>query len=123
MYGAEIHYNSTPRSWATFFAGPQLQQPVNGGLDEVDRIGAAVRLGQDVVDAAADQHFAHAGARLDAGAGPGRNQNHPAAAETADDAMRNRLALPAATLRCRFRVSWASLAAFSTAGGTSLALP
>ena len=31
-----------------FLAGPQLQQAVDGGLDQVDRVGAAVHLGQDV---------------------------------------------------------------------------
>ena len=35
-----------------FLAGPQLQQAVDGRLDQVDRVGAAVHLGQDVADAA-----------------------------------------------------------------------
>ena len=72
------------------------------------------------------QHFEHvadAGAGLDAGAGTGRNQDHPAAAEPADDAVRNRVAAQLDMRFCRFSVSWASLVAFSTAGGTSLALP
>src|SRR5258705_13866049 len=52
-----------------FFTGTQLLQSVDGGLDEVDGVGAAVNLGQDVVDAGGNQNVAHARARLDAGAG------------------------------------------------------
>src|SRR5262249_3538493 len=53
----------------------------------------AVRLGQDVVDAAGNEHVAHAGSRLDARARAGRHQDDAAAAEAADNAVWNRLVL------------------------------
>src|SRR5579871_2706466 len=73
-------------------ARPQLQQALDGRLDEVDRVRAAMHLGQDVANAAALQHVAHARSRLDARTRTGRHQNDVAAAELSDDAMRNRLA-------------------------------
>ena len=48
------------------------------------------------------EHVADAGAGLDAGAGTGRHQDDPAAAELADDAMRDGLARAAETFFCRF---------------------
>src|SRR5205823_624250 len=54
-----------------------------------DRVGRAVDLGQDVLDAAGLQHFADAGAGLHAGAGAGRDQDHAAGAVATDDAVRN----------------------------------
>ena len=89
----KVHYRVTPRSRATSSRVRSSKQALDGGLDQVDRVGAAVHLGQDVVDAAAFQHVADAGAGLDAGARAGRDQDHPAAAELADDAVRDGLAL------------------------------
>ena len=69
------------------------------------------------------QHFADAGAGLHAGARAGRDQDDPAGAELADDAVRDRVAAeltPSWPLRALLSPS---LVAFSTAGGTSLALP
>ena len=118
----QVHYSSTPRSRANFLAGPKLQQAVDGRLDEIDRVRAAVRLGQDVADAAGLQHLANARAGLDAGARPGRDQDHSAAAEPADDPVRDALATQRDSL-LPLDVGFAVLEAFSTAGGTSLALP
>src|SRR6476659_6834216 len=78
-----------------FLAGSQLQKAVDGGLHEIDRIVAAVRLGEDVVDAGALEDVADAGPRLDAGARPGRHEDHLAGAESADDLVRNRVAAEA----------------------------
>src|SRR5262249_7093694 len=75
-----------------FLARAQLQQPLDGRLDQVDRVGAAVGLGKDVADAAGLQHVADARPGLDARARPGGDQDHAAAAEAADDAVRDRLA-------------------------------
>src|SRR5262249_51293892 len=74
------------------FAGAEREQALDGRLDQVDGVGAAVRLGQDVVDAAGLEHVADAGAGLDAGAGAGRDHDDAAAAEAADDAVRDGLA-------------------------------
>src|SRR5262249_25383331 len=74
-------------------ARPQLHQALDGGLDEVDRVGAAVDLGQDVADAGDLQHVADAGAGLDAGARAGRDEDDAAAAVLADDAVRDGVAL------------------------------
>src|SRR3954449_4887991 len=43
-----------------FLARAQLEQPLDGRLDQVDRVGAAVGLGEDVADAAGFQHVADA---------------------------------------------------------------
>src|SRR5262249_20697667 len=60
---------------------------------QVDRIGTAVHLGQDVADAANHQRVADAGAGLDAGARAGRDQDHPAAAVAANHPVRDGVAL------------------------------
>src|SRR4051812_921519 len=41
-------------------ARPQLHQAVDGSFHQVDRVGAAVNLGQDVPHATDDQHLADA---------------------------------------------------------------
>src|SRR5262249_45732888 len=73
------------------FARPQLQQALDGRLDQVDRVRAAVHLGQDVANAAALEHVADTGAGLDPRARTGRHQHNMTAAELADDAVRDRL--------------------------------
>src|SRR6516225_6164579 len=72
---------------------PQVQEAADGRFDKVDRIGAAVGLGQDILDAAGFEHITNAWPRLDACAGSSGHENDPAAAEAADDAMGNGLAL------------------------------
>src|SRR5206468_2275214 len=67
-----------------FLAGAQLLQAVDGGFDEIDGVGAAMYLGQDVMDAGGDEDIADAGAGLDAGAGAGRDQDDLAGAVTAN---------------------------------------
>src|SRR5439155_19231000 len=75
-----------------FLLGPQLQEPVDGGLDEVERVGAAVHLGQDVGDAARLEHLADARAGLHAGAGAGGDHDDPAGPVLADDPVRDGVA-------------------------------
>src|SRR5262245_40077782 len=74
-------------------AGAQLQQALDGGLDEVDGVGTSVHLGQDVADAADLKHVADAAAGLDAGAGAGGHHDDAAGAVLADDAVRDGVAL------------------------------
>src|SRR4051794_34276070 len=67
-----------------FLACPELQQAINRRLDEVQRIGAAVGLGEDVVDATGFENVANAGSCLDARARAGGDHDHLAGAITAD---------------------------------------
>src|ERR1700744_4320627 len=81
-----------------FLKGPEGQKSLDGSLDQVDRVRAAVHLGQDVAHAAGLEHVADTGARLDTRSRAGRYQNDPAAAVFADDPMRDRLAAELDTL-------------------------
>src|SRR5262249_2315693 len=71
MYGAQVHYSFTPRSRSTS-PRVQLLQAANGRLDEVDRVGGTVHLGEDIVNAAGLQHLAHSWPGLHACARSGR---------------------------------------------------
>src|SRR5579884_3402393 len=83
MYSSQAGY---------FLAGPQLHQAGDSRLDEIDRIAAAMHLGQDVADAAHFQDIADAWTGLDAGARASRHQDNAAATELTDDTMGDRVA-------------------------------
>ena len=86
----QIHDSETPRSRSTSPWRAELFQGFDGGFDEVDRIGRAEALGQDVADAAGLAHGADGRAGDHAGAGPGRHEDHLGRAEMPLDRVRNR---------------------------------
>src|SRR5580704_445571 len=70
-----------------FVAGPQLQEPVNCGLHEVNWVGTTMYLGENICDPAGLQHFANARTGLDAGARSGRDEDHLTRSVFTDHAM------------------------------------
>ena len=61
MWFEPIRLDSYPRAVGNFFTGPQRQRPWIVALTRLIGLRRAVRLGQDVVNAAGLQHFADAG--------------------------------------------------------------
>ena len=114
---------STPRSRATSSRVRSCSRPSMVALTRLSGLVLPCTLVRMLRMPQACEHLADAGAGLDAGARAGRHQDDPAAAEPADDPVRDRVAAQLRPCFCRLIVSSPSLIAFSTAGGTSLALP
>src|SRR5262249_46315831 len=75
-----------------FLARPQLQQTGDRGLDEIDRIAAAVNLGKDVANPTHSEYVAHSRPGLHACTGAGGDKDYTAAAATTGDPVRNGIA-------------------------------
>ena len=116
----EIHDSDTPRSDFNLLLGPQLLQGVDRGLDQQDRVVGAEALGEDIADAGSFADGSHRGAGDHAGTRAGRHQQHASRPVAALDDVRNRTAFDR---RRATMLRVACLTAFSTLGGTSLALP
>jgi hypothetical protein len=86
---AKNQLQSHPSQPGHFFAGPQQQQALNRRFHEIDRVGAAVGLGQDVLNAAGFQDISDTRAGFHTGSGTCWDQDHPAASKLADHAVGN----------------------------------
>ena len=79
----QIHDSETPRSRSTSPCVRSCLQGVDRGLDQVDRVGRAEALGEDVVDAAASQTARTAAPAITPVPGAGRHEHHLGRAEVA----------------------------------------
>ena len=120
VYVVKLHQRVTPRRRAISSLVRKLKQRVDRRLDQVELVIRAEALGQDILDPGRLDHGSHRPAGDDAGAWACRHQQHLGGAVRARR-RRAESSIPCKWTRCI--CLWASLTPFSTAGGTSLALP